>query len=328
MSYIKKALILIFVAITFFFFFLLLLSRLLFFEKRIDANYLLVEGWVPQEVLRTAAVEFHSSNYDYLLITGGLLEGPISLNVNGFLIYRLTDILKNGNFEETNTFLINATSSLGQNDSAHFVFWINDWPVNDFYTAGQNEKIRIDLNGNLSEVDSIMIQFDNDMFSGKKDRNLLIKEISLNGTVLNSKNSGIFMDIGTPFGAERMNYTANSYSDFGANFFIGMGIDSTRVFPITNFFEQKRKTYGNALALKEWMVANKLEALKINIITTELHSRRTWLTYRQVLKGKAEVGVIPVKDKFEEVRGNSPKQTKAKETLAFAYYLLFVIPFI
>jgi hypothetical protein len=328
MSYIKKALILIFVAITFFFFFLLLLSRLLFFEKRIDANYLLVEGWVPQEVLRTAAVEFHSSNYDYLLITGGLLEGPISLNVNGFLIYRLTDILKNGNFEETNTFLINATSSLGQNDSAHFVFWINDWPVNDFYTAGQNEKIRIDLNGNLSEVDSIMIQFDNDMFSGKKDRNLLIKEISLNGTVLNSKNSGIFMDIGTPFGADRMNYTANSYSDFGANFFIDMGIDSTRVFPITNYFEQKRKTYGNALALKEWLTEGNMDVIRINVVTTHYHSRRTWMTYKKTLAGKARVGVIPV----EESRNTFPQENKnltiTKETFALLYYLIFVFPFI
>jgi hypothetical protein len=105
----------------------------------------LVEGWVPQEGLRTAAIEFQSNNYDFLLIMGGLFKGPISLNVNGFLIYRLTDILKNGNFEETNTFLIDATSSLGQNDSAHFVFWINDLPIKSFYTAGQNGGIR--LNG-------------------------------------------------------------------------------------------------------------------------------------------------------------------------------------
>ena len=90
-----------------------------------------------------------------------------------------------------------------------------------------------------------MIQFDNHAYIGKGDRNLIIKQLSLNGQVINADNSFIYMDIGTPFGKDRVNLTASTYAELAANFFIDNGLEN--VLPISNYNFNFRRTYGNAM---------------------------------------------------------------------------------
>ena len=306
---------------------LFIASTLLLYEKRIDAGHLLVEGWVPRPTLLAAFDEFKKENYQYIITSGSPLTGPISLNSNTFLIFK-------PQFEDTNcgadsiiTFSINAESSLGPKDSAHFVFWVNDQPLKGFYTIDANGGFIVDWEKGPQDMDSIMIEFDNHAYIARKERNLIINRLSINGTSLNAKNSLIFKDIGTPFGEDRINLSAGNYADLAGIFFIEAGIPISKVISVANHDKNHRRTLGNALAVKEWIDRGGNSGIKINIITTRYHSRRTWLTYKKVLDGVAEVGVIPQGD-FEQHPLGSKNLTKFKESLALIYYAAFIFPFV
>jgi hypothetical protein len=325
----KKVLKLIFLSITVSLILGLFFSKFISYEKRINANFLVVEGWVPQAELQKAVIEFQNHNYEYLLTTGGPLNKKLALITNGFLVFRFKepgeDLFSSFNITE---FLIKAKSSLGRKDPAHFAFWINDQVFGDFYTTEFKGHLLVEWGDKITRIDSLMIQFKNDYYEGKIDRNLLIDGVFVNRTELNSDNSEIFLDRGQPFGDHRINLTAKNHAELCANYLVSSGIPEEKIITISND-NKSRKTYSNALALRNWIESNKpQEKINLNIVTTEFHSRRTFITYKKTLKDLAQVGVIPVKEGHEGIRKRELIISRIKETGALMYYLIFVIPFI
>lgn len=302
-------------------------STLLLYEKRIDAGHLMVEGWVPRPTLLAALEEFKRENYQYIITSGSPITGPFSLNSNTFLVFKPQFEGTNSGADSIITFSINAESSLGPKDSAHFVFWVNDQPIKGFYTIDAIGGFIFDWEIGPQDIDSIMIEFDNHAHIKRKERNLIINRLSINGTALNANNSLIFEDLGTPFGKDRINLSAGNYADLAGIFFIDAGIPVNKVIAVANHDKKYRRTLGNALAVKDWIYGSGNSGIKINIITTRYHSRRTWLTYKKVLDGVAEVGVIPQCD-FEARQIGSKNLTRFKESLALLYYAVFIFPFV
>lgn len=75
---------------------------------------------------------------------------------------------------------------------------------------------------------------------------------------------------------------------------IALGVDPERIIicpaPATGW----NRTSSSARAVREQLAAQKLSCTGINILTTELHTRQSWLAYRRIFKNIALVGIIRV----------------------------------
>jgi hypothetical protein len=57
---------------------------------------------------------------------------------------------------------------------------------------------------------------------------------------------------------------------------------------------QKDRTYISAFALKEWLKANHIKYNKINIVTLDVHSRRTRFLFQKALGQNYSIGIIAI----------------------------------
>ncbi len=310
--------------------FILLIPQMLSYEKRIQANILVVEGWLPFNALHFALEEFKSGDYDQVLFTGSMLRAHTTLYINSFLVIYPQDRLTEDASLQEHFFEIQAKSSLGVKDSAHFVFWINDQAVADFYTVNASKTYSIKWEGVLEEIDSLMIQYTNDMYSRIGDRNLIINNLKLNGSTVITESTSRFVDRGSPFGRYRWNVKAESYADMAANYFLDRvgEKDKFKLISISNPHAGKRRTYGNALALRNWLENNKQQSVRVNIVSIDYHSRRTWLVYKRVLKDNAEVGILSVENVRKEATLSRKYHYIARESVAMIYYCVFILPWI
>ena len=308
-------------------FFLVFVPGMLSYEKRIPANILVVEGWLPHNALNVAYQEFQSGKYDFVLFTGSMLHHHTTLYVNSFLVVYPTQdmsLLTGTEF----IFDIQAKSSLGIKDSAHFVFWINDKAVADFYTTEESGNYTFLWDGELANVDSLMIQYTNDMYSARGDRNLIIEGLQINHNKVITRDTPRYVDKGLPFGRYRWSVKAASYADMAANYFMDRLEEKERVIAVSNPHTDKRRTYGNALALRSWLENNTQRSVAINIVSIDYHSRRTWMVYNKVLKDNAEVGIISVKNVRKEATLSRKYHYIVRESVAMLYYCIFIFPWI
>jgi hypothetical protein len=311
----------------------MLLSVFLFhneltFEKKIDSRVFVLEGWIPEEALNKALGIFKSENYEYIFVTGHQLQPEITLYINSYLIIHHVSEIGEDSLVKMHTIRINAESTLGQKDSAHFVLWLNDRAVADFYTSDSRGDFVVSWEGRLINLDSVMVEFDNDKVSQFGDRNLRINSVSINEKDMLRDSPARFIDRGRPFGKSRWNVTADSYAALAANFFTGNGIDPSRVISVPNY-SNKRRTYGNAIALRKWFDENDFTVESVNIVSTHHHSRRTWMMYNSLLKHQMDVGIISldIVDAQSKTRLDQFK-TIARESIALMYYIIFIIPWV
>lgn len=57
----------------------------------------------------------------------------------------------------------------------------------------------------------------------------------------------------------------------------------------------KDRTYASAIAFRQWLLNSDLKIKSINLYTFDVHSRRSWLLFKQALAPKIKVGVIAAK---------------------------------
>lgn len=289
---------------------------------------MVVEGWMPHYGLNRAYEEFQNGDYDYLITTGNQFPDHITLYINSYLIFYPHESLVTDENIKRHVFDMEIVSTLGVKDSAHFVFWVNDERIADHYTTENKGVFLVPWDGSLSDIDSVMVQYTNDMVGEKGDRNLSINSLKLNDQNLIIEFADLYLDRGRPFGRYRWNVTATSYAEMAAHFFVDRGVAREKVIPVTNHHRNLRRTYGNALSLKQWLEANPMEIQGFNVVSMDNHSRRTWLTYRKLLKDFAEVGIISAENPAIEnsVRKNS--KNGVLELIALVYYYVFILPWI
>src|ERR671932_1080459 len=56
----------------------------------------------------------------------------------------------------------------------------------------------------------------------------------------------------------------------------------------------RNRTAASAIALREWLSQSNLKIKSINLYSSDVHARRSWLLFKQALAPKIQVGVISV----------------------------------
>jgi len=300
----------------------LALSQFLSKSDRADANILVIEGWLSYNDLKTATDEFISGKYDYIFTTGlKATTEYYNVNTDGYLIFYTSKLPE----EPVSTIGVRARSELDGENSAHFNLWINDSLTSNFTADKRNRKYSVRWDG--SPVDSIMIQFDNDIVGEFGDRNLFIKEVILNGNVSVPFLNNSIYDISELDNRNRIINNMNSNSELTAKRLLSMGVDSSKVIAIPGRKVMINRTLTSALAVRDWLKGSSIDVRGINIVSYGSHSRRTWMTFDRVLDKPVDVGVIALPDKRYTGPDGVAYMKTLRETIAYLYYSLILVPY-
>jgi hypothetical protein len=292
------------------------LSGFLSKSVRVDANILIIEGWLSYNDLLLAADEFTKGGYD-LVITSGLRSTPDYYNVNtdGYLIFYTG---KSGIPDSITRIAVRARSELDGEHAAHFNLWVNDSLVKDFHAGKRRRKYEVKWDG--SPVDSVMVQFDNDKMGSFGDRNLYVRELILNNEVRIPFLNNTVYDISELDNRNRITNNMDSNAGLTSARLLSMGVDSSSVIAVAGKNSRINRTLASAVAVRDFIDRSSLNIKGINIISAGAHSRRTWMTFKRVLNTE-DIGIISLSD----IRGYQGFSKLLRETLAYIYYSLILV---
>jgi hypothetical protein len=298
-------------------------------SHRVDANILIIESWLPDAALKTAFDEFQNKSYD-LIITSGIRSSELDfcmVAMNGYLIFYPEFARDTAESKTDHVFEVLARSKMGGIYCSHFNFYINDSLIADFNACEKPAKYSVKWNCSLKDIDSVMVQFTNDMVDDKGDRNLYVKEIIVDNKIIIPYQYHSVFDTGRIGGNNRLINDYESHSQLLRNKLISLGIDSSKVVAVTGKRTVFNRTFASANAVKRWLKNSGMQVNGVNIVSMGAHSRRTWLTYRRILKKSYNVGIISLTDTY---KFRSEFQRDAKilgEVLDLIYYWIFLIPY-
>ena len=297
-------------------------------SEHVKANILVVEGWLPDSALEMAAEEFQKNEYEYIVTTG--LETSTyfyGLFLDGYLTFYPKNKLFGFNEYGLHYIEVDAYSELEGSNMAHFNLFINDSLTADFYVEKKEKKYKARWKGNLNNIDSIMIQFDNDDCGEFGDRNLYIKDINIDNKLTipgQHKSEYVVLKVN---GEQRIINNFNSNAESARNRLISMGIDSSRIFATSGKKVIVNRTLTSALSFRDWLKGTKINIQGINIISLGAHARRTWMIYNKILNEKYPIGIISLPD-YNYNRSKVYRLLKTiREILGIIYYWLILLPY-
>ena len=306
---------------------LFILSSYLSKTEKVKANVLIVEGWMPPDDIKSAYDEFKTGGYDIIITTGmkPTFEGCI-LYENGFLVFypgskTAADTLKRSHLIE-----IDAYSSTGGENSACFNFYINNSKAGTFTASTRERKYPVRWDGKLSQIDSLAVQFFNDRHSEFYDRNLYVRNITIDHTIVISVLNYSEYDRNRWDGRNMVKNNVSSNAQQARNLLISMGADSSSVIAVPGKRVRINRTLTSALALRDWLASSDIRITGINIVSAGSHARRTWMTYNKVLDKNYRIGIIALPaSKCRTVSGYVFKTLR--EGVAIVYYWFLLLPY-
>lgn len=86
----------------------------------------------------------------------------------------------------------------------------------------------------------------------------------------------------------------NTGAGVGADRLRGEGLARDLVHVVSTRVIARDRTYSSALALQAWCQTNQIDVSSINVVTEDVHARRTRLLYQKAFGDKVRVGIIAV----------------------------------
>ena len=297
--------------------------------KKVNANVLIVEGWLAKFAIEIAKNEFNTKDYK-LIVTTGLKSHDLDfcmVAMNGYLIFypKFQSVIS----EKSGHHIIEilAHSKMGGKYCAHLNFFVNDSMVADFTADEKERKYAVNWTGSLMNIDSLVIQFDNDYVDEGGDRNLYVKEIIIDNEIIIPYQFNSVYDIGFLDGKNRIVNDFESYAEIARNDLITSGIDSSFVIAVPGKRARLNRTLTSALAFRDWLKASDFKVEGINIISLGVHARRTWMTYKKVLGKSYEIGIISLPELIDTNSGKSRLFEILSEAFGLIYYRIILVPY-
>jgi hypothetical protein len=305
-----------------------ILSDYLSKSEPVEANILLVEGWLPDYAIMKSYEEFRKHGYDQIITTGmNSAETYFNVHSNGYLIFYTKKWFSGSDTAGHHIFEVEAYSELGGNGRAHFNVFINNSPAGSFYAETKSARYKVSWEGKLSLADSIMVEFDNDSMSESEDRNLYIKSIRAdNRLVIPYLNNSVYDMFQTDSHVRSFN-DIKSGAESARVRLIMAGIDSTLITAVPAPNASIHRTLASALAFSEWLKTNLIQIRGINIVSVGPHARRTWITYKKVLNAQYPVGIISVPGNPIQYSTIRLALKTIRETVGLLYYHIILIPY-
>jgi hypothetical protein len=83
-----------------------------------------------------------------------------------------------------------------------------------------------------------------------------------------------------------------NFANLAAATCVKLGIETDKVIPVPSENVIKNRTFASALALEDYIAQKQLNVKGINLYSYGPHTRRSWLIFQEVFKGKIPLGAI------------------------------------
>ena len=135
-------------------------------------------------------------------------------------------------------------------------------------------------------MQSIIVHFDNDLVHQNHDRNLNIISVKVGDTEIeaNDQSTILIKDDG------KYSNGFDSQASERKNYLVQLGVSPEKITTISFEPVSRNQTLAAARAFKRSFSSHEISSA--NVVSSGLHSRRTWLTYKRVLGKETQVGVI------------------------------------
>jgi uncharacterized SAM-binding protein YcdF (DUF218 family) len=122
----------------------------------------------------------------------------------------------------------------------------------------------------------------------------------------------------------------NTEASVGADLLKANGVPSESVQMVPSRIMDRDRTYGSAIALRNWFREHNALVHSVNVMTEDVHARRSRLLFQKALGKGVAVGIIAVPNPDYDLkywwRYSEGVKNVAIETLAYAYAKLFFYP--
>jgi uncharacterized SAM-binding protein YcdF (DUF218 family) len=116
----------------------------------------------------------------------------------------------------------------------------------------------------------------------------------------------------------------------GADLLKKCGLPDQRVQMVPSRVMDRDRTYGSAVALRNWFRDHNMAVSSIDVVTEDLHARRTRLLFQKALGDKVAVGVIAIPNPDYDAkrwwRYSAGLKEVVSEAAAYAYARLVFYP--
>ena len=88
----------------------------------------------------------------------------------------------------------------------------------------------------------------------------------------------------------------NTSASVGASLLKKSGLSDESVQMVPSHVNDRDRTYSSAAALRKWFLEHQVHAREINVVTEDVHARRTRLLFQEALGREVKVGIISAPD--------------------------------
>lgn len=153
-----------------------------------------------------------------------------------------------------------------------------------------------------------------------------LPDYALKNAIAEFEKSGDYRKIITTGGPLEKGYFLAQYKNFAelsAATLRELGFEKEKLVAVPTPKAIKDRTYTSAVALRQWLSKSDLKLESINLYTLDVHARRSWLIFKQVLAPTIKVGVIAVKspdyDPDNWWNSSAGVRSVISETIAYIY---------
>jgi hypothetical protein len=118
-----------------------------------------------------------------------------------------------------------------------------------------------------------------------------------------------------------------SFAELSAATLRAVGFDSNQLVAVPAENVKRDRTYTSALAVKSWIDRTHPEIKAVNLYTSGVHARRSWLLYQKAFNSKIRVGIIsaddPEYDHDDWWKSSAGVRKVMSEIIAYVYVQLF-----
>jgi uncharacterized SAM-binding protein YcdF (DUF218 family) len=122
----------------------------------------------------------------------------------------------------------------------------------------------------------------------------------------------------------------NTAASVGAELLTKSGLPNESVQMVPSRVMDRDRTYGSAVALRNWFREHNVSVHSINVVTEDLHARRSRLLFQKALGDNVAVGIIAVPNPDYDARRwwrySEGVKDVASETIAYLYARLLFYP--
>lgn len=320
MKYFKPLVAIIFLILILFLLSKFYLPHFLSYKKHLESSNFLIEAWISSFEIEQAVADYRKYPESHFYIVGSLYpdleikqsrndefyesnekkgnEG-IWLYANSALNFLLPTEL---NLPKLDTVQIIVTAK-GQEAGSYFAYFnliLNGECIGGAFS--QKDYRQYVFNWIVPEegLETCYVKFNNDLVVNNSDRNLNVESIGVDRHLLIADKGNTTID------RDLNNLTSGfgSQAEEAGNYLQQLGIDQKQITIINFKPAQRNQTLAAAKKFKYYISKSSISA--INVITSNIHSRRTWLTYQRILSKETKVGVLyysyPIPERIKELR--------------------------